>query len=246
MKTLTIATIKGGTGKTTTAAALAQAAHKKGLFVLLIDLDPQANLTRIFNGDPSTPGTFELITGEADAAETVQTTAQGIDLIAGGGNLATLTTERGSAGRLARALLPLEKKYRLAIIDTPPNAGELAFNAINASAGILCPLEADPCSLDGFYFISDIARHIKAGSPLYIAAFTARYNGRSKINKYLRDVIQQETEKAGAVYAGEVRAGVAIREAQALSRNLYEYAPNSNPAADYMALFELTRKGLTI
>ena len=246
VKVFTVATFKGGTGKTTSAAALAQAAHKKGLKVLLIDLDPQANLTRILHGDPTAPGSFDLMTGQTDAKGATQATAQGIDLITGGGNLATLTTERGSAERLAAGLLPIDKKYRLAIIDTPPLAGELTFNAIYTSDGLICPLEADPRALDGFYFISDIARHIMGDSPLYIAAFVARYDGRAKLCRYLRDVIQQETEQAGAIYAGEVRAGVPIREAQALGQDLFEYAPNSKQAADYMALFETVRKGLKV
>ena len=75
MKIITIASQKGGTGKTTTAAALAQAAAKAGKRVLAIDLDPQGNFSAAVAANTSLPGSYELLTG-TPAAQTIQETEQ--------------------------------------------------------------------------------------------------------------------------------------------------------------------------
>ena len=82
----TIATQKGGTAKTTTAAVLAQAAAYRGKRVLAIDLDPQGNLSFAAGADARHAGSFELLHG-ADLEEVTQTTAQGIDIITASPNL---------------------------------------------------------------------------------------------------------------------------------------------------------------
>lgn len=68
---------KGGTGKTSTAAAIAAGATFRGKKALAIDLDPQGNLTFAMGGTPAAPGAYELITQRAQIAETIQHTEQG-------------------------------------------------------------------------------------------------------------------------------------------------------------------------
>lgn len=72
MKIITTAVIKGGAGKTTTAAALAQAGAAAGKRVLAIDLDPQGNLTAALAADPQRPGSYELLTRQQAAADMAQ------------------------------------------------------------------------------------------------------------------------------------------------------------------------------
>ena len=93
---LTIANQKGGTAKSTTAAALAQAADYRGKRCLAIDLDPQGNLSFFLNADTARAGAFELLEGQP-AEETIQHTEWGIDTIAGSWNLQTISSGRGSA-----------------------------------------------------------------------------------------------------------------------------------------------------
>ena len=134
MQILTAAVIKGGTGKTTTAAALAQAAAAAGKKVLAIDLDPQANFTFFIGADQNNPGSYELLHG-TDPAQLIQHTAQGIDAISASPDLATERTTPASAKRLQTALDPLKSDYDLIVIDTPPQMGELTFNALQAATG---------------------------------------------------------------------------------------------------------------
>lgn len=247
MAILTTAAIKGGVGKTSTAAAIAQAAAKARKKVLCIDLDPQANLTAFLDADPNAPGSYQLLQGETPAAGLIQKTTQKLSVIAASPDLATLKTTPGSAKRLQKALQPIKDNFDLIMIDTPPQIGEPTYNALQASNGLLIPLEADSSSLQGLYQILDIAQHMKDSSNpdlSFIGVLLTRYDNRPNINRYLRDTIQETAQGSGAVFLGCVRAGIAIREAQGLRLSLYEYAPRSKPAADYLDIYKKIKKGV--
>jgi len=232
------AVIKGGTGKTTTAAALAQAAAADGARVLAVDLDPQANLTFILAADQNQPGSFQLLHG-APAAEVIQRSPQGLDVIAASPDLATEKTAPASAKRLQDALKPIKKSYDWIFIDTPPTMGELTFNALQAATGLIIPLETDSNSLQGLYQITDIAHQMQRSNPSLsvLGVVLTRFDARPKINRYLQEVIEEKGQEIGAPFLQAIRPGVAIREAQAMQESLFEYAPQSNPAQDYRALY---------
>lgn len=247
MAILATAVIKGGTGKTTTAAAIAQAAVKSRKKVLCIDLDPQGNLTAFLDADPTAPGCYEMLEGQTTAAGFIQETTQKISVIPASPDLATLKTTPGSAKRLQEALEPVKGNFDFIIIDTPPQIGETTYNALQACTGLLIPLETDRSSLQGLYQILDIAQHMRGGSNpdlSFIGVLLTRYDNRPNINKYLKDTIQETAQEAGAAFLGCVRAGVAIREAQGLQQSLFEYAPKSNPAADYLTIYKAIKKSI--
>ena len=237
MKIITTANIKGGCGKSTTAVALAQAAAASGRKVLFIDLDPQANGS-FFIGADQAAGSYQLLHG-ADPAQTIQRTAQGVDVIAASPDLATETTRPGSAKRLQEAIAPLKKDYDYAYIDTPPQMGELTYNALLASTGMIIPMEADNSSLQGLYQVVDIAQRIQASNPALdiLGIVLTRYDNRSKLSRYMKDAITAAGQGMGIPLLAAIRPGVAIREAQALQLSVFGYAPKSNPALDYMDLF---------
>lgn len=239
MQIITTAVQKGGTGKTTTAAALAQAAAFEGQRVLCVDLDPQANYTFVLSANQNAPGSFQLLNG-APAADLIQKTPQGLDVIPASPDLAAIKTTPNSARRLADALEPIKQGYDFIFIDTPPTMGELTFNALRASTGLLIPLETDTNSLQGLYNVVDVARQMQRHTAALqiLGTVLTRYDKRSNLNKYLKETIEEKGQEAGAPLLGTIRAGVAIREAQALQRSLYEYAPKSNPARDYMELYK--------
>lgn len=239
MKIITAAVIKGGTGKTTTIAALAQAGTAAGKRILAIDLDPQGNLTAALAGNPQRPGSYELLEGTATARQATQTPLQGMDCMAASPNLAAVQTRPGSARRLQRALDPVKEDYDLILIDTPPQMGEMTFNALQAATGLIIPLETDTGSLQGLYNVTDLYRAIKGSNPelSFTGIVITRYDSRTKLNRYLRDTIRNQAEASGIPYLGEIRAGIAVREAQATRSSLFDYAPNAKPAQDYRELF---------
>ena len=239
MEIFTLAVIKGGTGKTTTCAALAQAAVLKGKRVLAIDLDPQANLTFTLNADLRLPGSYELLNGVA-ARKLIQQTSQHMGVIAASANLSTETTFRGSATRLKTALEDVQDWYDYIFIDTPPTIGEITFNALMASTGLIIPLESDSQSIQGLYHITDIAQQIQKTNPALSikGILLTRFDSRAKINQYLKDVLQEKAKELGTNFLGTVRNGIAIREAQARRANLFEDSPKSHVAEDYLAIYE--------
>lgn len=243
MQILTTAVIKGGTGKTTTAAALAQAAAAAGKKVLAIDLDPQANFTFFIGADQNTPGSYQLLHG-AEPGQLIQQTEQGIAAIAASPDLATERTTPASAKRLQQAIEPLKGNFDLIIIDTPPQMGELTFNALQAATGLIIPLETDNSSLQGLYQITDIAHQMQRSNPALsiIGVILTRYDNRPKLNRYLRDVIADKGQEIGAPFLMGIRHGIAIREAQAMQQSIFDYAARSKPAQDYKALYEMIRE----
>lgn len=241
----TIAIQKGGTAKSTTAAALAQAAAYKGIKALAIDLDPQGNLSFNLAADMTRPGSFELLNGEP-AGDLIQTTPQNIDVIAASWNLATITSGKGSARRLQKALAPIKNNYPVIVIDTPPTAGELQYNALQAAGGLIIPLQADIYNLQSLYQITDTARQFMDSNPdLQILGYVlTQYDGRSTIARHLKEAIEKTAAGVNVPYLGAIRQAVAVKEAAALQRSLFEYAPKSKPATDYLELFETITGGI--
>ena len=240
-KIITIANQKGGSGKTTTALALAQAAAASGLKVLCIDLDSQANLTAALDGSTDAMTAIDFLNDPAAALECIQATHQGIDLVAASYDLATLRTETGSARRLQRAIetVSTQVQYDLVIIDTPNN-GEAQYNALQASSDLIVPLGPSLFDRQGLYTMAATAAAIKNTNPnLKLTGYlVTNYNGRSNIAKTIEEAIEADALAHNIAKLGVIRQGVAIREAQALRVSLFEYAPKSKPAQDYMNILK--------
>ena len=239
----TVAIQKGGTAKTTTAAAFAQAAAYRGHSVLAVDLDPQGNLSYALAADTGRPGSYELLNG-APVSDLIQETAQGVDIIPASWNLSTITSGKGSARRLQTALEPVKESYDFIIIDTPPTAGELQYNALMAADGLIIPLQADIFNLQSLYQITDTARQIQESNPgLAVTGFLlTQYDGRSTIARQMKENITIQATAMQIPYLGAIRAAVPVKEAAALQRSLFDYAPKSKPAEDYLALFDRLEK----
>ena len=241
MEILTVSIQKGGVGKTATVAALVQAAAYRGQRALAIDLDPQGNLSQTLAADTSKPGSYELLNG-APAADLIQHGA-GYDVIPASWNLSTITSGKGSARRLQRAIAPIKKDYDVIVIDTP-TGGELQYNALQAATGLVIPLQADIYNMQSLYQITDAARQIQKSNPdLKITGFLfTMYDGRSTFARQISENIIQQAAAIGVPYLGTVRAAVAVREAAALQQSLFDYAPKSKPAQDYLSVYDAITK----
>lgn len=236
---ITIAEIKGGTGKTTTAAAIAQAAAQEDKEVLLIDLDPQANLTTICGGDPSKPGSLSLLSGYPVNELIQETYFENIEVIAGSLDLALEIPKKGSMYRLEQAIEPILTNYDLIVIDTPPAFGEMTYNALQASTGLVIALDTSTSSLQGFYKITDLAKATKATNKKLkvLGCLITKYNPRPILSQRMKEVIEEKAAEIKCRYLGEVRQGIAIQESQAYGIDLFSYAPKSKPAQDYKEVY---------
>lgn len=241
MKVITIAVQKGGTGKTTTAAAIASCIRRKGLRVLLIDLDQQRNLSRLLKADTETAGTsLALFLHAATAREIIQHTEQG-DIIAAGKNLQAadlaLKDTTGKEYLLRDALAGLKKDYDYIILDCPPALGVVTVNALTAANIAVIPAEAAGFSMDGMDDITDTIKQVKkyCNPRLKIGGILlTRYEANSNLSKAMIDIAGTMAEQLGTkLYKTAIRNSVKVREAQLLKQDLFSYAGKSNPAADY-------------
>lgn len=242
-KIITTAIIKGGTGKTTTAAAITQAAIKDKKKVLAIDLDPQGNLSQCLAADLSAPGSWHALHG-ASPEEVIQETPQGVYCIPGSLNLAEEKTAGRSALRLKNFLDPIKNNFDFIIIDTPPQLSDLTYNALYTSNIVIIPLEADGHSLQGFYHLLNISAVLneKNENPPKFCTILTRYDNRPRINRFYKETIEKAGKEYGAPLLAAIRKGVAVQEAQAFKSSLFEDSPNSKPALDYMALYKKLKK----
>ena len=240
MQTIAIANQRGGCGKSTTAAALAEAAAARGLRVLAVDLDPQGILSFYIGADANAPGAFDLLENGRPAAALIQRTGAGLDAIPAALELQTISSSRGSARRLRAALEPIRGQYDLIIIDTNPAPGELRLNALMAATGLIIPLGADIGSLQGLYQLHDEARQIQQANPAMsiCGCIITQYSNRSTLARTMAARIEAAAAEMGIPYLGAIRQAVAIQEAQSFQISLYDHAPASKPAQDYMEVLD--------
>ncbi len=243
MDTIAITNQKGGVGKTTTTATMAQGINFKGRKALVIDLDPQCNTSQIYKADTDKKGAYELLTSNIDPAELIQHTEQG-DIIPGNINLSLVEQElkaNNRGGILKERLAPLKKAYNTIIIDTPPTLGLLMLNALNASKKAIIPISLEPLPLNGFNSLASTLKRVQATSnPLLLAGILiTKYDTRTLMSKTILEDIQGYSKLHNIpILETHIRASVSIQEAQYMKQSIYKYAPKCNPALDYMQLLE--------
>lgn len=241
---LTVAFGKGGTGKTSTAAALANLARMQGKRVLAVDCDPQANFTYSLGGNPAAPGLYAVLTGQTQAAQVIQHTQQA-DIISAGRDLSgaeiLLANLPGRDFVLKQALAPLRGQYDIIVLDTQPALNMLLYNALAASDAVLLPMQANSFAVMGLFQMQmTIDRIQQTTNPALTVAgiLLTRFKPRQTLANDLRASIEAQAASMGTkVFDTFIREGVAVEQAQALRQSLFDYAPNSNPANDYKALF---------
>ena len=154
MKIISVSNVKGGVGKTSTAAILSAGLTQRGNSVLMIDSDPQTNLTMCFLPEPpdGTPSIYHVYANGKSLDEVKTSIKENLDLIIGDFELCNADMQFLKAGRLKmlrKAIKSIKSDYDFIVIDTPPNLGILSLNAFLVSDYIIVPMAADSFSLKG-------------------------------------------------------------------------------------------------
>ena len=242
---------KGGVGKSTTAEALAEGLFIKGYKTLLIDLDSQGSISLTAGADTNKPNIYDLLTNKVNAHEATQQRTHRSDLISASNNLIRLDVELTATGkeyRLKEKISPLIAEYDYIIIDTPPALGILTINALTVASGLIIPAQADVYSLQGIGQLYDTIGAVRAYTNASLnlrGILLTRHTPRSILSRDMADAAKATATQIGTfAYDTVIRECIALKEAQANQKTIYEYAPKSNASQDYLSFInEFIEKG---
>ena len=249
MITISVANQKGGVGKTTTAIALSTAFTRRGKKVLVVDTDPQGNLTAALGVSPDdVPGLLELMTSEVSIKDVRIRTYAG-DLIPCSILFADADrrlTQPYAFGILSSKLEPYQKEYDLCIIDAPPSLGILSLNGFNASDYLIVPVNASAFSLQGLSSLFEIISLVntKGRHRLDILGILlTRFNPRTRLGSEVLETLNEIASGMNtSVFGVKIRQSIKMEVAQARRIDPFLDEVKSNASDDYLVLADEVSK----
>lgn len=254
MQTIAISNQKGGCGKTTTAINLAAALARQDKRCLLMDLDPQAHATfgLGLRRDRMDGSMYNVLTEQSEKKisflESVITpVSDNLDLAPSHILLSTIeqefTNKEEAVCRLNDAIGSLSFPYDYLIIDCPPSLGFLTFNALRAAETVIVPIDLSSFSLMGVDKLLSMIEliRVKLQHTPAVYALPTLIDLRSRFSKHMLSEIRAAFGEH--IFSSGIRLSVSIRESQAKGRSVLDHDPDSNGAADHIALArELSQK----
>ena len=249
MKTIAFVNQKGGVGKTTTVINVGMGLQKLNKKVLLIDLDPQGNLTYSM-GIPAHElkvTIFDLLKEKATLSEVI-IKKDNLDIVTANLSLSGADMElAGIAGRefLLKDVLDKVSGYDYVLIDCPPNLGILTLNALTAANAVFVPLQTEYLAMQGMSQLLQTVEVVKTrlNKELKLEGIIGTmYDSRRNLCK---EVVEKLKEHFGdLVFDTLIRDNVALAEAPSFGKSIFDYRKESNGAKDYFNLCkEIVKRG---
>jgi chromosome partitioning protein len=248
-RVLALANQKGGVAKTTTTLNLGVALRELGNRVLLIDLDPQGNLTMSqgMNPDVIEKSMFDVLVHRIPISDVVATAE--VDLAVASIDLAgaelALSALIGRERALEKALVEVRDRYDWILIDTPPSLGLLTINAFVAATGVIVPVQCEYLSLRGLVQLENTLAMVRENLNPSVSVegiVPTMFDGRTL---HSREAIEILSENFGdLVYATRIRKTVRYAEAPVKGSSVLKYDPEGPAAEAYRELArEIVSKG---
>lgn len=235
---------KGGVGKTTSAANLGAYIADAGKRVLLIDFDPQGNLSSSFGHDGREAGIYEAISGKQPLGDTIrETSVPNLKIVTANINLTgasvELIEEKEREYFLKRVLDPVRSQWDVIFIDCPPSLGLLTLNGLAAADYVLIPLQCEYFALEGLSQLLKTVQRVQQGvnPSLKVGGIIfTMYDSRTRL---AHEVVQQVTgyfkEK---VFRTIIPRNVRLSEAPSHGQPINRYDPDCIGAKSYQRLSE--------
>ncbi len=247
---IALANQKGGVAKTTTTLNLAVALQELGYRVLVVDLDPQGNLTMSqgMNPDQLERSMFDVLVRSYPIDEVihraeVDIAVSSIDLA--GAELA-LSSMIGRERALQKALLPVRSRYDYILIDTPPSLGLLTINALTAADSVIVPVQCEYLSLRGLVQLEGTLSMIRENLNPTVeirGILPTMFDGRTL---HAREAIEMLKETFGdLVFDTRIRKTVRYAEAPVRGVSVLKYDPTGPAAEAYRELAKEVLNGAT-
>ena len=240
---ISMANQKGGVAKTTSTVNLAAALKERGNRVLVVDLDPQSNLTMSFGIDPEhlEQSMFDVLVHRLPIQtiihqREVDVAAASIDLA--GAELA-LSAMIGRERSLEKAISAVKSDYDFILIDTPPSLGLLTINAFTASTGVIVPVQLEYLSLRGLVQLESTLQMIREhlNPVVHIEGILpTMVEGRTVHGREALDLLQANFQDL--VFETRIKKSVKLAEAPVQGGSVLSYQPDGAGANAYRALAE--------
>lgn len=244
MRSIALLNQKGGVGKTTTTANLGACLAMLGKKVLLVDMDPQANLSVHLGIDINNLkySVYNLIMGRCKPDEVLlKTDIQGLDIIPADIDLSGAEIELvGIVGRetvLKEYLGSVLNKYDYVLFDCPPSLGLLTLNVLTLVHEIFIPVQTEFFALRGVGKLLDTFDVVRKrlNNKLEITGIIlCMYTSRTRLSNEVVDKVKEHFNNK--VFNTIVRKNVKLSESPSHGKPIVSYAPNSHGSTDYMEL----------
>ncbi|BDD12784.1 hypothetical protein FUAX_52160 (plasmid) [Fulvitalea axinellae] len=246
-KVIAMVNHKGGVGKTTTTANLGKALSMLGKRVLMVDMDPQGNLSQCFGIDEPTVQLYDaLVNGDElpleEIGDGLYISPSDVDL-----SLADVELHQRPDGylRLRKVLEKHITNFDYILLDCPPSLGILTSNALIASDSFVLIIQPETLAIKGLNTILKTVDQIKDGlnEKLDLEGILFTLVDKRTINHQTIMNHVKESFPYFRTFETVIRNNMALSEATMLSQDIFTYAPKSNGAVDYMAVCnELTHE----